>query len=63
MHIEEYCSVQCPYCYSSVRILIDFSGGARQTFTYDCEICCKPILIKVEVKNGRVLSLDAQQEY
>ena len=45
----------CPYCSSVVSIRIDKTAGPRQAFVTDCEVCCRPIQIEVEIdRDGRV---------
>jgi hypothetical protein len=61
-NFEESPFIQCPYCFSSIPVTMDYSGGTRQSFVLDCEICCRPILIKVTLRNGNILSLDAEKE-
>ena len=38
----------CPYCGESVEVLLDRSGGTRQTFVEDCPICCRPWQVHAE---------------
>lgn len=35
-------SIQCPYCGSHYRAILDLSGG-DQVYIEDCEVCCRPI--------------------
>lgn len=41
-------AVVCPYCGEPEVVAIDFSGGARQSYTEDCAVCCRPHIIHVE---------------
>jgi transcription elongation factor Elf1 len=50
-------NVQCPFCGQSFEVLVDTSV-ARQRFTTDCEICCRPFEIVAECEPGEILSLD-----
>jgi hypothetical protein len=51
--------VTCPHCWESIDLLIDPSQS--QTYTEDCWVCCRPILIRTEV-DGESLSVDVTQE-
>jgi|TARA_B110000483_G_C18121689_1_gene513867 hypothetical protein len=51
--------VTCPHCWESIDLLIDPSQS--QTYTEDCWVCCRPILIRTEV-DGESLSVDVAQE-
>ena len=37
----------CPYCAQPNLLVTDPSGGEHQSFTIDCEICCRPIRITI----------------
>lgn len=37
--------VHCPTCGEPLWIAVDPSGGSRQRFTVDCEVCCRPIVV------------------
>ena len=41
-------SIQCPYCGETIDILIDGSE-ARQDYIEDCQVCCCPIAITVNI--------------
>jgi len=43
-------TVQCPYCGEWIEILIDFSLSV-QNYIEDCQVCCRPINIRVEIDN------------
>ena len=36
----------CPYCGESIELLVDPSM-AGQTYTEDCEVCCRPMRVSV----------------
>lgn len=44
---------QCPYCWAEISMILDPSV-AWQTYIEDCEICCNPIEVRVEFKNGEL---------
>ena len=53
---------RCAFCGEDNDILIDPSGGRRQTFTEDCAVCCRPNLITL-VFEGDDIRLEVIQEY
>ena len=53
---------RCAFCGEENDVLVDPSGGHRQTFTEDCTVCCRPNLITL-VFEGDDVRLDAVQEY
>ncbi len=62
MSVEHECSFLCPYCSSEISILVEGAGAKRQVFTTDCEVCCRPILIRLEIGSDGVESFEAEQE-
>ncbi|MDX1341209.1 MAG: CPXCG motif-containing cysteine-rich protein [Reinekea sp.] len=42
----------CPYCGEHIRLIIE-PFDEPQTYTEDCEVCCRPMIVQVEV-NGDV---------
>jgi hypothetical protein len=38
----------CPYCGESVEAVLDLSGG-DQEYIEDCPVCCRPIVMTVQV--------------
>jgi len=41
--------VECPYCGEWQTIFIDPSGGESQTYVEDCQVCCQPNVLRIEV--------------
>jgi hypothetical protein len=50
-------TIQCPFCGQSFEIVADTSI-ARQRFTTDCEICCRPMEVTLECEAGEILNLE-----
>lgn len=48
----------CPYCGQEISMVMDLSAGP-QTYIEDCEVCCKPIEIGFEVKEGELAGFEA----
>ena len=46
MEIEAWYT--CIYCFEQNEVLIDVSGGTRQEYVEDCQVCCRPNLLMVE---------------
>jgi hypothetical protein len=58
MHLHEE-QITCPFCWECITIFVDPSES--QTYTEDCSVCCRPILIKTEVYGDEV-SVQVTQE-
>jgi len=52
----------CPYCAQTNSLRVDPSGGEHQVFTIDCEVCCRPIRITVQLDDGGEPMIDASAE-
>jgi len=48
MHPLQEKSIQCPYCWEQIEILIDCSVD-NQEYIEDCQVCCRPIVFNVQV--------------
>ncbi len=42
------CRVSCPYCGELLSILVDGSVQ-QQEYIEDCQVCCRPMTIRVEL--------------
>lgn len=54
-------TIPCPHCGESFSLAFDVSEGSAE-FTVDCEICCRPITVAVQVADGEVVGLDVVEE-
>ncbi len=39
----------CPYCLQINTVLVDISAGRHQELIEDCEICCRPVRLNIDV--------------
>jgi len=53
--------VACPYCCERIELLVDWSVGA-QVYVEDCEVCCRPMHLKVAIDPNGDPVVDARQE-
>lgn len=54
-------AVHCPYCGEPISILIDTSY-TEQNYIEDCEVCCRPITIKLRRDNDDSNHIELLQE-
>ena len=54
-------SICCPYCGESIEIQIDCSERA-QDYIEDCQVCCRPINLHVNIDEGGQPSVTALHE-
>ena len=45
--IDTEADVSCPWCGETVTITLDPGGGSAQEYVEDCEVCCRPWLVRV----------------
>jgi hypothetical protein len=53
-------AVSCPYCGRRVEIALDPGSGVAQEYVEDCEVCCRPWLVRVAYRDDG--SADVQIE-
>lgn len=53
--------IDCPYCGEPIEILLEPSDEA-QRYIEDCQVCCRPINITVQLDADGVASVDASAE-
>jgi len=41
--------VSCPYCGEASELPIDLAGGSVQEYVEDCQVCCQPWLVRVDL--------------
>ena len=61
-NVEEDLAVQCPFCFETIYVRVDCLAGERQCFTYDCEVCCRPISLELNVDSAGNCSIAAGRE-
>jgi predicted RNA-binding Zn-ribbon protein involved in translation (DUF1610 family) len=52
--LESFADITCPYCGEVILIRLDLSAGA-QSYVEDCQVCCQPIQVGVQVDEGGAL--------
>ena len=45
---DTFQTIQCPTCFESFQINVYSEEGKTQSLVYDCEICCRPILLEIK---------------
>ena len=60
--MQDFHSYSCPYCGEELSVGLDLSGGAKQSFVTDCEVCCKPIQVSLVMNGDQLISFSAEPE-
>lgn len=51
----------CPHCWAAISTLVDLSVP-EQEYVEDCEVCCRPILIRCSAAGGELLGFEAEAD-
>lgn len=51
--------IDCPFCGETITIVVDASAGS-QAYVEDCQVCCQPMNVVVDVDDGEVQSVSAE---
>lgn len=60
--MRESLDINCPHCGEAFSIPLDPGGGRAQEFVYDCEVCCRPILVSVTIDPDGAVSCTARTD-
>ena len=61
MSLLEECAADCPYCGEPITVLVDTSCE-EQSYTEDCEVCCRPMIVNAWVDEDGSASVSLQRE-
>ncbi len=51
----------CPYCGEIIQLAIDCSIHSQE-YIEDCQVCCRPMTVKVLVSEDGILNVEAVRE-
>ncbi|MCG8324886.1 MAG: CPXCG motif-containing cysteine-rich protein [Thiotrichales bacterium] len=46
-------TIQCPWCWEHITVLVDPSVTAAE-YVEDCQVCCRPILLSIQFSEDRI---------
>lgn len=49
--MEETVTYICPACGEEIVTPVDFSAGEHQEYVEDCPICCRPNILRIELRD------------
>ncbi|MEP7027250.1 MAG: CPXCG motif-containing cysteine-rich protein [Candidatus Eisenbacteria bacterium] len=53
--VDDTYRATCPHCFEENELAVDMGGGESQSYVEDCQVCCRPWQVRVEVDDeGRV---------
>ena len=54
-------TITCPHCGEQIEVLVDCSAG-NQEYVEDCSVCCRPIVLRVQIEDGDVAGIEGRAE-
>lgn len=54
--------ITCPHCWETITIEAPFADSHAVEFTCDCEVCCRPIAVRLSWTNGSDLPPEVTAE-
>jgi len=60
--MNEESEIFCPYCGEINFIEIDLTSGNSQSFIQDCEVCCRPIDVIVNIDRDGNVNVDVKND-
>jgi ribosomal protein S27E len=54
--VQNFIAITCPHCGEDFQTVFDPSEGDAE-FVIDCEVCCRPMAVAVQVRKGAVDSV------
>ena len=61
LNLLEEVSLSCPYCGEYFTTVVDTSVES-QSYIEDCQVCCSPIIIDVQIEDDSELIINTRQE-
>ena len=60
--MDDSLAIACPHCGETFSLAFDVSEGSAE-FVIDCEVCCRPMKVAVQVgDDGEIEGLDVVEE-
>ncbi len=61
-HFDNDAEYSCAFCGEPNGIDVDLSGGRRQRYVEDCQVCCRPNLLHLSFDDDGQVSVWAEPE-
>ena len=60
--LDDSAIYRCACCGEPNEVDVDISGGSRQTYVEDCQVCCRPNLLRVRFDGEGRVRVEAESE-
>ncbi len=61
MNRLEMQAISCPYCGETIDLIIDCSIDFQE-YIEDCQVCCRPITMSINVSEEGAIQVDARHQ-
>ncbi len=61
MELSRNVRIHCPYCGEPIEVTVDCAAG-RQDYIEDCQVCCKPIALRIAIDEDGEPSVEPRCE-
>ncbi len=55
--VDDVYTAICPYCFQDNEMFVDLGGGEHQSYVEDCQVCCRPWQVRVDVDEEGAVTL------
>ena len=59
---DDSATYYCPFCGEPNDIDVDFSAGSRQSYVEDCQVCCRPNLLRIRFGADGTVTVEDESE-
>ncbi len=59
---DDSATFRCAFCGELNEVDVDISAGSRQTYVEDCQVCCRPNLLRVRFDAEGAARVEAEVE-
>ena len=59
---DDSTTFSCGWCGELNEIDVDLSAGNRQVYVEDCQVCCRPNVLRVSFDADGLATIDAEPE-
>jgi ribosomal protein S27E len=57
--MSSFLAITCPHCGEDFEVSFD-PGEGNAEFIIDCEVCCRPMTVRVSVRSDEIEGIDVQ---
>jgi hypothetical protein len=54
-------TIRCPWCGERFETVVDASAGSAE-YTEDCQVCCRPIVLRTDAAGGDLRGFESERE-